>query len=332
LISEKCIIDVGANSGEFAIPAATNNPEHTVIAFEPVEHLRNQILDQARIRGLRNLVVKPQAISDTSGTARLGIALSGDQGTSSLLQFNEDNLRNDPYWISRTDLHHDEYVEVETTRLDEILTEMGISEVSFIKIDAQGFDLRVLDSLGLFIPKAGMFEVPTTEKRALYVDEPTLFDALQYLQEKGLQVWEIKPNDPATAEVNVFFTSPESNLYQVETQLRLTEIDIYSGKKFWLVSGSTEAQAESNAIERFRGQINPELNREIGVLESQLSIQSRKVEQLEVELLNQALEVQRLDVKSQGYDQVLNSRTWRYTKLFRTLFRPIAESTENGID
>jgi FkbM family methyltransferase len=232
------IVDVGGNVGDFAIPAALANRNSTIVAFEPIPELREIISKKMESLGISNILIRPEAIGLSEGTSELRVSKSGEMGVSSLRDFNEKNVQESNYWKTRNDLVHHETISVEVIRLDRALQEMGFSEVDFLKIDAQGEDLNVLNSAANIRVKAGMLEVPTTPYTALYQDEPDLCDTVSKLALWDYQIYRIKPNDPANAEVNVYFCERNLNFLEIENSLSLKSNPIYSGKDYWWLPSS----------------------------------------------------------------------------------------------
>lgn len=310
-----CILDVGANEGDFAVEVAALNPELLVIAFEPIPQLANHIEARARKLGLDNLVVRPEAILDIPGSLTLNIANHADMGVSSLLKFNRANIELDDYWRTRTDLYHEEQIDVPVARLDSILDELQVGNVVFLKIDAQGVDLKVLDSLGTYRPKAGMLESATTRSKALYFDEPDLTEALGKLREDDFIVWDIKPNDPACAEVNVFFAGQDVDFRQLEVEHSLLKISIYGDKHYWRNHSANAEELTS---------IETHVAMPSGI--SEIASLHRRVREYRFQVLGNLRELDRLQRRldnlgliSLELDKVLSSRSWRWTRLVRVV-------------
>jgi FkbM family methyltransferase len=131
-------IDVGAHLGEKTFVYARENPALRVYAFEPNLHLAAQ-----RFGLLPNFVMVPMAVSEQNGCA--DFYLNAFAAASSLLPFDSVGLAS---WRGGQVLRVERRIAVPTIRLDTFLDGMGIPEVHFLKIDAQGADLAVLRSLG----------------------------------------------------------------------------------------------------------------------------------------------------------------------------------------
>lgn len=229
------ILDIGANSGDFAVAAASRNPAALVIAVEPVAELAQEIRRRAEDAGLTNLTVAQVAIAAQPGKADMNVSTEGDRGTSSLLSFDEALIGRDEYWSTRQDLSFSTTDVVEVVTLEDLLREQQRQTVDFVKIDAQGKDLEALLSAGSLLGgiRAGMLEASSTAHTRLYAGEPTLREVLERLDAAGFDVHAIKPNDPASNEVNVFFSRKGEALPELEESLGLRGIELYDGKHFW---------------------------------------------------------------------------------------------------
>lgn len=235
-VIDELIIDVGANSGEFALALARRNPMVTVLAIDPIPQLCDSIGQQALDQKLSNLWIETVAIDLTERTATFNLANHHDLGVSSLLELNTEKISADPYWKDRADLYFDNQVEVSVKPLSMLLEPHSPKRISFIKIDAQGVDLQVLESLGeyLEVTDAGMLEVPATSRHALYEGERhTLRSALDKLNSLGFEPYAIKPNDHAANEYNIFFCRPGVDPVEMERRLSLNGVHLYDGKHFW---------------------------------------------------------------------------------------------------
>lgn len=125
--------DIGANCGAYAltIGAATSA---RVLAFEPNPIMRDRLVDNAELNGVRNITVIDAAIGDSEGTATLHLGSKWDFGQASL--------------IGR---RGGKGVEVQVRPLLKLLHEQGVSSVDALKIDVEGFEDR---ALGPFLAEA----------------------------------------------------------------------------------------------------------------------------------------------------------------------------------
>ena len=131
-------IDVGAYRGEASRQAALDDPSLVVHAFEPVPTLFEELN-----RGPKNYRVHAMAVSDRDGTASFRI--NAFTAASSLLPLDEEACS---AWIDGHLLIEEREITVPTIRLETFIDKPGITEVEFLKVDAQGADFRVVSSAG----------------------------------------------------------------------------------------------------------------------------------------------------------------------------------------
>jgi len=117
------VIDIGAYAGMFTVKASMAVGEHgKVIAVEPCPE--NCAMLVGNCRGLGNVTLVRKAVMAENGTGKRYYSKSA--AANSLV----------------TKWKH--YVKVETITLDDLVNELGLDKVDFIKVDAEGAELDVL--------------------------------------------------------------------------------------------------------------------------------------------------------------------------------------------
>ncbi len=138
------VIDIGANVGVYALPAARAvGPEGRVYAYEPGSQARGFLEQSCECNGLHNLTVIADAISDRARQGRLGFRFSSELHS----------LRDDS---------EGEGEEVRITSLDEEDRIRNWGPLDFVKIDAEGEEGRILEGGRQFFARHSplvMFEV-----------------------------------------------------------------------------------------------------------------------------------------------------------------------------
>lgn len=115
-------IDVGANIGTTAIPAAaTVGPCGSVIAVEPHPLIASYLRENIALNALDNISVKTSALDTTHGTVRFTDRRADD--TNSIVTTGDG-------------------IEVTTTTLDAVSSVSGT--IALLKIDVEGAEMRVL--------------------------------------------------------------------------------------------------------------------------------------------------------------------------------------------
>ncbi len=163
------MVDVGAHHGAAFKPFLDDG--WTVHAFEPDPANRSYI--QERFGGEESLVLNSFAVGDQSGQKLSFYASEQSTGISSLIPFHEG---------------HKEVAVVETIRLDEYLEDKGLTDVDFLKIDTEGFDLNVLKGFrwsrrGPLVVECEFEDAKTTKIGY------NLHDLAQFLIEQGYTVF-----------------------------------------------------------------------------------------------------------------------------------------------
>jgi FkbM family methyltransferase len=138
------VIDVGAHVGEFAMASAPFAAK--VISFEPDPVAREALLKNTA--SLRNVEVRPIALSDRNGPAKFFVATT--QADSSLFEPE----------------HYADVIEVDARRLEDLQIPVeGYSRV-VLKMDAEGFEPEVLRGAGEWLRFLHVASVDVAPERA----------------------------------------------------------------------------------------------------------------------------------------------------------------------
>ncbi|WP_301588925.1 FkbM family methyltransferase [Sabulicella glaciei] len=130
-IGDGTVLDVGANTGAYAVALRRLAPLARILAFEP--HPATRAVLEERLAGT-GVEIQAAALGDTRGRARLFDFATADGSTQASLS--RDSVA----------LYEEEVVEhaVAATTLDHFLDANGIGTVAFLKVDTEGHDLHVL--------------------------------------------------------------------------------------------------------------------------------------------------------------------------------------------
>jgi FkbM family methyltransferase len=137
----KIIFDVGANTGQSCIPYALAYPQAKIYAFEPVPSSYQELIKNASSHN--NIVVKNLALGSRSGLATM-TAIGTSTGNS---------LKPQPKSGAP------DTVDVRLEQGYLIAEEIGVSAISFLKIDTEGLDLDVLVGFEPFLTKIDFIQV-----------------------------------------------------------------------------------------------------------------------------------------------------------------------------
>ena len=201
---DKIYFDIGANEGIYSVSHAKNEPKTFVVAFEPIPKLIERMKSVSS--HLKNILIVDSAVGDFNGTSKFNISAPsqyGDYGCSSLLEFSD---KSQTEWPNRTDLKKIDEIEVSVVRLDSFIIKNKISKIDYLKIDTQGYDLKVLYGLSNFlsIVKAGTMEAAVNQS-ILYNDQNTQEESIMFLENNGFEITSVTYNDIYKNEVNIDF-------------------------------------------------------------------------------------------------------------------------------
>lgn len=191
-------VDVGAHLGQNTLDAALQNPRLLVFAFEPNWALARQIMARAA-----NFVVLPMAVSDTDGIAEFFI--SSCDGSSSLVRMEESGLS---HWED-LDLTVRSTALVPTIRLDTFMRLCDLSRIDYLKVDAEGTDLTVVQSAGNRLKDIGeiKLEVDIAPDR-LYQGAPSRDQVVDFMESKGFKLTDTEVQNDGRQENLTFVKAP----------------------------------------------------------------------------------------------------------------------------
>jgi len=177
-------VDVGAHLGESTLAYAKAHPETTVYAFEP-----NLQLVAEQFNRLPNYIVIPMAVAETNGFANF--LINDNTAVSSLLPFDAEGLSR---WVGGEQIRGSNKVLVPAIRLDTFMEAIGLKEVDYLKVDAQGADFAVIRSAGAHLQKIKKIKLEVTiTPKQLYEGAATKKEIIEYLLSHGFALAEIEP-------------------------------------------------------------------------------------------------------------------------------------------
>jgi FkbM family methyltransferase len=176
-------IQVGAFTGDDALIADCRRFGHHLFMFEPnpkrVAELR------AKIAGALHIHVIAKAVSNYNGSAKFHIA--GHDDCSSLQNF--DAAANTAWvhpWHPYKHFEMVDELEVEVVRLDTFMEQNLIARVDRLEIDAQGEDLRVVESLGVRMADVKKIQIEVNiHESPLYAASFTKEQAVEFFSSHG---------------------------------------------------------------------------------------------------------------------------------------------------
>jgi FkbM family methyltransferase len=176
-------VDVGAHLGESSLAYARAHPETRVYAFEP-----NLRLAAEQFNRLPNYIVIPMAVAETNGFA--DFLINDNTAVSSLLPFDAEALSR---WVGGEQILRSNKVLVPSIRLDTFMEAVGLKEIDYLKVDAQGADFSVIRSAGEHVQKIKKIKLEVTiTPTQLYAGAATKKEIIEYLLCRGFALAEIE--------------------------------------------------------------------------------------------------------------------------------------------
>jgi FkbM family methyltransferase len=173
------VLDIGANTGVYALIAKTVRPDAKVYAFEPVKRVYQKLQENIR---LNNYDITPteKAVSNADGKAVIYDPLT--EHTYSVTV--NSNLYKSSEKVTAT--------EIDTLKLDTFIAENNISKVDLIKIDVETHEPEVLEGFAHYLKEFKPVMLVEIIKTDIGARIKELLNGLDYIyfyidEEKGIR-------------------------------------------------------------------------------------------------------------------------------------------------
>lgn len=150
-IKPKVIIDIGANFGENSIYFSLHYPESKILALEPSPENIKIFEDNLKLQyfDTNNIILIKKAVSDEKGLVNITSGLNSENSitykeTGGSLAFSKKQKNKG-------------YVQVEAIKLEEIIFHYNLKEIDFVKIDIEGAEPLLTNSIEKLIPITKIF-------------------------------------------------------------------------------------------------------------------------------------------------------------------------------
>ena len=169
--------DVGANVGDWLgeIAALKAGGEFQAVAYEPSSSAFERLAQ--RFAGNPNVALKNAAAGDAAGQAEFFEEYEAGKGSSLVSGF-----------VSTAGFKR----AVPVVRLDEDIRALGWDRIDFLKIDAEGYDMRVISGARGFFEGGRIGAVQFEYNRGWQLAGDTLYSAMTFLQSFGYETFVLK--------------------------------------------------------------------------------------------------------------------------------------------
>lgn len=175
--SAEYFVDVGANVGDWLgeITAQKLNHEFHAAAYEPSASAFAKLGE--RYGGNGNVMLRNCAVGDRRGDVEFFEEYGAGKGSSVVSGF-----------VSTAGFTH----RVPVVRLDDEIAALGWDRIDFLKIDAEGYDMRVIAGARKLFEQQRIGAVQFEYNRSWQLAGDTLYSAMQFLRGFGYDVYVLK--------------------------------------------------------------------------------------------------------------------------------------------
>lgn len=187
------VLDVGANTGQFAISLRKLGYSKKIVSFEPVKAPYEELCRHSKLD--TSWVAEPYALGEQNGKTMINI--SGNSYSSSILDMLPEHIESAP---------SSEYVaqeEIEIKRLDNVFQKICAEDANvLLKIDTQGFEKSVLEGAEGILDKIKMVELEMSLV-PLYEDGILYDEIIKFMETKGFQLYSLEHvfSNPKTGQL-----------------------------------------------------------------------------------------------------------------------------------
>lgn len=166
------VLDIGANSGQFALSFNAVNPKAMIYSFEPIPQCFQQL--KKNIANIEGMAAFNVGLGDFIG--ELDFEVNTHSMSSSFLKMTETHKSAFPETLSST------VTKLRVEKLDSFIEKIEVVKPLLIKLDVQGFEEQVIKGGEIMISLASIIIIETSFK-VLYEKQP-LFDEIYFLLKK----------------------------------------------------------------------------------------------------------------------------------------------------
>ncbi len=187
------VVDVGANEGQYGRELRSIGYRGALVSLEPLRDAYRAL--EQRARGDESWRALNIALGDFDGPSEINVA--GNSVSSSLLRMLPLHVQGAP---------DSDYVgreRVQVHRLDSVAEEViGAARRPFLKLDAQGFERRILEGADKTLPAIVGLQVEL-QPEPLYEGAPAFTEMLELIACRGFSLMGLEPGfmDPTTGRV-----------------------------------------------------------------------------------------------------------------------------------
>lgn len=230
-----CVVDVGAANGDFSNFLLSNIQDIQIHAVEPNISINSDSLNLLKDFYDDKFIVHPYALAEESGVREFYGSSQINGQIGSLRKFNvekkwnrylDENLDKNELTVAKL---------IQVKSVSDFLTENKLNRIDFLKIDAQGYDVSLLNEFLKFCKVSCMvLEVNTTSRKSenIYESNNNLDSLIPIICKNELKVIKIVPHYDLS-ELNIFLAYDFQIGEKIVSNLNLQECPTFS--RYWNV-------------------------------------------------------------------------------------------------
>ena len=178
------VVDVGANTGQYATEILATTRQIRVISFEPLQQAHELLVQRAR-QEPRWIIAERMALGTEEGTINLNVA--GNFVSSSILPMHDTHRAAAPQSV------YTGTQKVAIRRLDSaVKPHCSRDDVLYLKIDTQGYESQVMAGATGVMDQIGAIQLELSFVE-LYEGQLLAFDMMKRIQNLGYKLFGIAP-------------------------------------------------------------------------------------------------------------------------------------------
>lgn len=175
------ILDVGANKGQCLFELLKHFPAARFHSFEPFPEVFQQLA--ARVKDLPNVTAHQLALGELNGTKEFHLNQASDTN-SFLANAAQATQYAPPGWVDPVGV-----IQVPVRTLDRFCAEQRIERIDLLKIDSQGYELKILaGGEGMLAARKIRFLLLEVLFVPLYEGQPYFEDVYRHLTQRGCRL------------------------------------------------------------------------------------------------------------------------------------------------
>lgn len=203
----KVFYDIGANIGYYSLLAAFENPDISVVGFEPASGPLHYFRENVLLNGFSNIQVEDLALSEKSGE------ITFYEIRNKKYHYLEHNLAGESNAGSKTTKLNFVTTPVKTITFNEYVATRGVKSIDLVKMDTEGTEYKILEHADLILSQMRPIVICETLYNTIEPELEAIFKKFGYIfynhTTSGLEKVDTIVREADNGVRNCFFVPPE---------------------------------------------------------------------------------------------------------------------------